>query len=71
MSVQLKKGWFASLLSLYSIFGQSPLEGILETGRSLILKWANRLLDYGWLGSDMEKAASFKREFGNDKKIYT
>ncbi|MCM4173991.1 hypothetical protein DHD32_21200 [Arenibacter sp. TNZ] len=68
MSVQLKKGWLLSLLSYIPFFWTVPFEPGFRNRTHLNIKLGEQTLRIWLVGSDMEKAASFKREL-NDKKI--
>jgi hypothetical protein len=67
-SVQLNKGWLLSLLSYIPFFWTVPFEPGFRNRSHLNIKLAEKTLRIWLLGSDMNKAASVKKEL-NSKKV--
>ena len=67
-SVQLNKGWLFSLLSYIPFFWTPPFEPGFRNRTHLQIKLAEKTLRIWLMGSDMDKAASVKKEL-NSKKV--
>lgn len=67
-SVQLKKGWLLTLLSYIPFFWTVPFEPAFRNRTHLNVKLAEKTLRIWLVGSDLDKAASVKREL-NMKKV--